>query len=188
MPTLIALYGISCHICMNNSLKEERKACNFTAECPLWPYVFRWLLLLPCVWETRGAITAIVTLTWGADCQKTSSLILASACIKTTFSGLLKTQEAHFEIKIHGRRKTWNVFCFNGAEKKTTPRELPTANNCRFRLAAKTGSYMHFLVSHSSSFCIQLDTNTGYRTNPNKTEYKHVVSRWKLCDFTDGCD
>lgn len=133
MPTLIALYGISCHICMNNSLKEERKACNFTAECPLWPYVFRWLLLLPCVWETRGAITAIVTLTWGADCQKTSSLILASACIKTTFSGLLKTQEAHFEIKIHGRRKTWNVFCFNGAEKKRH------RENCRQQITAGFG-------------------------------------------------
>lgn len=70
MPTLITLYGISCHICMNNSLKEERKACNFTAEWPLWPYVFRWLLLLPCVWETRGAITAIVTLTWGGQLSK----------------------------------------------------------------------------------------------------------------------
>lgn len=54
------------------------------------------------------------------DCQKTSSQILTSACIKMTFSGLLKTQEAYFEIKIHGEKnKTWNVFCFNGAEKTT---------------------------------------------------------------------
>lgn len=152
MPTLITLYGISCHICMNNSLKEERRACNFTAEWPLWPYVFRWLLLLPCVWETKGAITAIVTLTWGgAGCQKTSSLILASACIKTTFTRLLKTQEAHFEIKIHGRRKTWNV-SISMEQKQTTQRELPTANNCRFWLAAKTGSssYHIFLLSASN--------------------------------------
>lgn len=137
MPTLIALYRISCHICMNNSLKEEIKACNFTAECPLWPYVFRWLLLLPQVWETRGAITTNVTLTWGGDCQKTSSQILTSARIKMTFSGLLKTQEAYFEIKIHGEKKQ-NMKCllFQWSRKKRQ-RELPTANNCRFRLAAK---------------------------------------------------
>lgn len=44
------------------------------------------------------------TFNMGGDCQKTSSQILTSACIKMTFSGLLKTQEAYFEIKIHGEK------------------------------------------------------------------------------------
>lgn len=61
-------------------------------------------------------------------------------------------------------------------EQKKRQRELPTANNCRFRLAAKN-RVMHFLISHYVSFCIQLDTNTGYRTYPNKTENVPVVFR-----------
>lgn len=77
---------------------------------------------------------------------------------------MLKTQEAHSEIKMNGE-KTWNVFCFNGAEKNM--------ENCRQQITAGFGwqrnlGVMHFLVSHYASFCIQLDTNTGYRARPNK--------------------
>lgn len=78
---------------------------------------------------------------------------------------MLKTQEAHSEIKMNGE-KTWNVFCFNGAEKNNM-------ENCRQQITAGFGwqrnlGVMHFLVSHYASFCIQLDTNTGYRARPNK--------------------
>lgn len=141
MPTLIALYRISCHICMNNSLKEEIKACNFTAECPLWPYVFRWLLLLPQVWETRGAITTNVTLTWGATVKRPPVRFWHQRALKWHSLGCWKHRKPILKLKFMGKKnKTWNVFCFNGAEKNDR-------ENCRQQITAgfgwqrKTGSY-----------------------------------------------
>lgn len=136
MPTLIALYRISCHICMNNSLKKEIKACNFTAERPLWPYVFRWLLPLPQVWETRGTITTNVTLTWRATVKRPPVRFWHQRALKWHSLGCWKHRKPILKLKFMGK-KTKHEMSSVSMEQKKRQRELPTANNCRFRLAAK---------------------------------------------------